>query len=171
MNQTKLIKIISASLFSLFITACSNLQQEKSQPLLEVYPTNMNDCAPVMDTEYYINVDCKRRSVNRLTDDVEYLNEPSLVTMQGFSMMESIMRICDNLTTKEKAALNHLNERAFKKIIINNYDFDKNPEFEKEFTLISKKLKGKYDHDVKEKDCKIAKEIAKKEITEKYKLK
>ncbi len=171
MRNFKMIKTTSALFMLLILNGCANTKSEKKEPLLEVYPTNMNDCAPVMDTEDYINIDCKRRSVNRLTDEVEYQEEPALVSMQGFSVMESNIRICKNLTPEEKTALTKMMDNAFRDIIIHNYDFNKNHEFKKEFELISKTLKGQYDHMIKENECKNIQKMAQKEITEKYKLK
>lgn len=171
MDQNQYIKVISAVLLSLLITACSNPMQDNIEPILEVYPTNMNDCAPVIDNEDYINIDCKRRSVNRLTDEVHYNDEPALVSMQGYSFMESSLRKCENLTTEDITALEKVLEDTFQNVIVVNYDFDKHPEFKKEFDLIREKLKGKYDHLIKKEDCESFKKMAHEAMTEKYKLK
>lgn len=165
--KLQIIKAISLSFVFLVLNGCVSTEPEKQEPLLEVYPTNMNDCKPVIDNEDYINIDCKRRSVNRLTDDVHYMDEPGLVTMQGFSMMESTTRICKDLNEEDIKAVNLMITIGFQDTIIRYYDLNNHPEFKKEFNLISEKLKGQYDDIINDKDCQNMKELAQK----KYHLK
>lgn len=162
MLKIKIIKAISISFVFLVLNGCVS-----TEPLLEVYPTDMNDCKPVIDNEDYINIDCKKRSVNRLTDDVRYIDEPALVSMQSLSMMESTTRICKELSEEDIKAVNQMIIDGFQDTIIRYYDLDNHPEFKKEFNLISEKLKGQYDDVINEKDCQNIKELAQK----KYHLK
>lgn len=159
MNKKNLIKCVLIMSLPILIAACSTPKYYELEPNLEVYPTNMNDCKAVVDTEDYINIDCKRRSVNRLTDDVNYNDEPALVTMQTFSILNSAIEICDNITKEEKEKGHKLIESFFQKNIVELYNFDDNPEFKDEFALISKKLKGKYDDTIKEDECLDAKKM------------
>jgi hypothetical protein len=128
----------------------------------EVYPTNMNDCEPVTDNEDYINIDCKRRSVNTLMDEVKYMNEPALVTLQGYSMMTSGIEICTNLTNEDVVTMNKELESIYK-MVAGLYEFDKNPEAKKEIDLVNKILKGKFESKIKKEDCKDLKDIAEQE--------
>lgn len=165
MIKNNLIKFVLIMGLPLSIGACSTPKYYELEPILEVYPTNMNDCKAVVDTEDYINVDCKRRSVNRLTDDVHYNDEPALLTMQALSILNSALEICDNITKEEKEKGFKVIDDFFQKNIVELYKFDENPEFEDEFLLISEKLKGKYDDTIKENEC-----LSTKKMIESYSL-
>jgi hypothetical protein len=125
----------------------------------EVYPTNMNDCEPITNNEDYINIDCKIRSVNRLQDDVKYMDEPALVTLQGYSLMTSGIKVCSNLTSANKRTIQVQLDDIYK-MVAGLYDFENHPEFKKEIDLINEKLKGKFESKIKEQDCKDLKELA-----------
>jgi len=146
-------KIFILLIFAMFQLGCSTTPEQ------EVYPTNLNDCEPITDNEDYINIDCKKRSVNRLMDDVRYINEPALVTLQAYSMMNSSIDVCSNLTTEDIRIINKKLELIYNEIG-ELYNFKENPEFKKEIELINEKLKGKYDSKIREKDCKELKQIA-----------
>lgn len=138
---------------------CSSIAKEEAVN----YRTLVN-CEPITANEDYINIDCKKRSVDNLTAEVQWINEPALVSLQAESLIISGLEICSNLTKEDIVFINKELDLRNKEIR-DLYDFIQNPESKKDIFLVKEKLKGKYASQINEEKCKSLKEVAKQRQT------